>query len=314
MTNAPNTASDSASDNGIDWTFGGTWPYEPKWFDSPDGRMHYIDEGPANARPVVMVHGNPTWGYLYRRFIEAVTAAGYRAVVLDHLGFGRSDKPDDAELYRIPRHADRCEALLESLDLHDATIVVQDWGGPIGLAWAARHPERVRSLVILNTFCHRPPDDVKLPVPLKLFRARGIGAVMVKGLHAFVRGFLFRAGVEHPDRLGEHERAAYTTPHPNWSSRTPVLVFPREIPSGPSGPVSDFTAATHDRLVPAFRDKPVLIAWPMKDIAFTPDMLDDLWLADFPDATVVRVDDAGHYIQEDAHEIVIPALLTHLDR
>ncbi len=153
-----------------DWTFGGTWPYQPRWFDSVDGRMHYIDEGPRNGRPIVMVHGNPTWGYLYRHFIAALTQAGYRAIALDHLGFGRSEKPDNPKLYQIPRHGGRCEALLESLNLQDVTIIVQDWGGPIGLTWAARHPERVCSLVLLNTFAHRPPEKVALPLPLRLFR------------------------------------------------------------------------------------------------------------------------------------------------
>jgi len=85
-----------------DWTFGGAWPYAPKWFDTPDGRMHYIDEGPRDGIPVVMVHGNPTWGYLYRRFIKAVTAQEYRAIVMDHLGFGRSDKPTCTSVYSIP--------------------------------------------------------------------------------------------------------------------------------------------------------------------------------------------------------------------
>jgi len=300
--------------NERDWTFGGTWPYEPKWFDTPDGRIHFVDEGPRDGRPVVMVHGNPTWSYLYRRFIAAVTEAGYRAIAMDHLGFGRSDNPADRALFRVPEHADRCEALLESLDLSDATVVVQDWGGPIGLAWAARHPERVRSLFILNTFAHRPPDDVPLPLPLRLFRTPGVGELMVKGMHAFVKIFLFREGVVHPDRLGTSERAAYLAPHPTWSSRTPVLVFPREIPSGPTGRVADFIGEVHDALVPAFADAPVSICWPMKDVAFTPDILEAFWLADFPDADVLRVDDAGHYIQEDAHEIVIPRLLELLAR
>jgi len=297
-----------------DWSFGGTWPYKPQWFDHPDGTMHYIDEGPRDGRPVVMVHGNPTWGYLYRRFIEAVTAAGYRAIVMDHLGFGRSEKPDDPERYRIPRHGGRCESLLESLDLHDATVIVQDWGGPIGLTWAARHPERLRSLCILNTYCHRPKGKVPLPLPLKLFRMPGIGEVMVKGLNAFVKVFLFKAGLTHPERLGANEKAAYRAPHPTWSSRTSVLVFPREIPSGPEGSVSDFVGDIHDRLIAGCGDKPVLIAWPMNDIAFTPDILEDMWLPDFPDAEVVRVEDAGHYIQEDAHEVVIPKLLEFLKR
>ncbi len=297
-----------------DWTFDGRWPHDPRWFDHPDGRMHYVDVGPRDGRPVVMVHGNPTWGYLYRRFISAVTEAGYRAIVMDHLGFGRSDKPNDPDLYQIHRHGDRVESLLESLDLSDATVIVQDWGGPIGLTWAARHPERVRSLVVLNTFCHRPPEKVKLPLPLKLFRAKGVGEFMVKSRHAFVKVFLFRAGLRHPGRLDTTDRAAYLAPHPTKDDRTSVLVFPREIPSGPDGPVSDFLAGIHDQLVPAFADKPLMIAWPMKDIAFTPDMLDDLWLADFPHAEVTRVEDAGHYIQEDAHEIVIPKLLDFLRR
>lgn len=303
----------SANSDSRDWTFGGTWPYAPRYFDHPDGRLHYVDEGPPEAPPVVMVHGNPTWGYLYRRFIEAVVDAGYRAIVPDHLGFGRSDKPDQAELYEVPRHADRLDALLESLDLSDTTLVVQDWGGPIGLAWAARHPERVGALVILNTFCHRPPEDVPLPLPLKLFRTPGVGEVMVKGFNAFTRLFLFGEGTVHSERLGENERAAYLAPHPTWASRTGALVFPREIPDGPTGRVAEFAGDVHDALLPAFRDKPVLIAWPMKDTAFTPDMLTDLWIPDFPHAEVLRVEDAGHYIQEDAHETLIPRLLSFLD-
>ncbi|PZD75189.1 Haloalkane dehalogenase 2 [Acaryochloris thomasi RCC1774] len=295
-----------------DWTFGGTWPYKPRWFHSTDGRMHYVDEGPRKGRPIVMVHGNPTWGYLYRRFIEAVTEAGYRAIVLDHLGFGRSQKPDNPKLYRIPHHGDRCEALLESLDLQDATILVQDWGGPIGLTWAARHPERVRSLAILNTYAHRPPAKVALPIPLRLFRTPVIGELMVKGLHAFVKIFLFKAGLVYPQRLSEQEKAAYLAPHPTWSSRTPILVFPREIPAGPEGRVSDFVAVVHDQLVAAFYNKPIFIAWPMKDIAFGPEILEDLWLHDFPNADVLRIEDSGHYIQEDAHEKVIPKLLEFL--
>ena len=297
----------------IDWTFSGTWPYEPRWFDSADGRMHYVDEGPRDGAPVVMVHGNPTWGYLYRHFIDPLVDAGYRAIVPDHLGFGRSDKPDQSSLYTIPRHAERLGALLDSLDLHEATFVVQDWGGPIGLSWVAANPDRVARLAILNTFCHRPPEKVRLPLPLRLFRTPGVGELMVKGMHAFVRQFLFKAGVVKRDRMTDEVKAAYLAPHPTWSSRTAILVFPREIPSGPEGPVSDFCARAHEGLA-VFADRPVLICWPMKDIAFTPEMLDRLWLADFPDATVVRIEEAGHYVQEDAHEIVVPALLEHLSR
>ncbi|MBW8060351.1 MAG: alpha/beta fold hydrolase [Solirubrobacterales bacterium] len=298
----------------MDWTFGGSWPFEPRWFDSADGRMHYVDEGPRDGAPVVMVHGNPTWSFLYRNFIPPLVEAGHRAIAVDHLGFGRSEKPDRRELYTIERHAQRFDTLLESLDLHDATVVPQDWGGPIGLWWATRHPERLRGLFILNTFAHRPPEKVPLPLPLHLFRTPGVGEVMVKGLDAFKRGLLFRAGVMHRERLTDDVKRAYRAPHPSWSSRTPILVFPREIPSGPEGKVSDLLADIEERLERDFRSKPVGIAWAMKDLAFTPEMLERLWLKTFPEAPVLRIEDAGHYLQEDAHERIVPALLEHLAR
>lgn len=297
-----------------DWTFEGTWPYEPRWFDAPDGRMHYVDEGPRDGPPVVLLHGNPTWAYLYRNFIPPLVEAGYRAIVPDHLGFGRSDKPDRSELYRIHRHIDRLDLLLESLDLSGVTVVPQDWGGPIGLGWAVRHPERIAALFILNTYAHRPPSEVALPLPLRVFRTPILGELAVKGLHLFVRAFLFRAGVGHPERLGPVVKRAYLAPHPSWSSRTPILVFPREIPSGPTGPVADLSAEIEEGLERHFRSKPVKIAWPMKDQAFGVEVLERLWLKTFPDAEVMRIEDAGHYIQEDAHEHVVPALVEFLER
>jgi pimeloyl-ACP methyl ester carboxylesterase len=295
-----------------DWTFEGSWPYEPRWFESADGRMHYVDEGPRDARPVVMLHGNPTWGYLYRNFIPTLVEAGHRAIVPDHLGFGRSDKPERPELYTISRHAQRMEQLLESLDLREATVVPQDWGGPIGLYWASRHPERCRGLFILNTYAHRPRAKVRLPAPLKLFRTPGVGELMVKRLDLFKRVFLFRAGVVHRERLTPTVKRAYLAPHQTVASRTPILVFPREIPSGPTGAVSDLCAEVEERLKLHFRDKPVGIAWALKDIAFTKEVLEQLWLDTFPDAEVVRLPDAGHYLQEDAHERIIPPLLDFL--
>ncbi len=294
-----------------DWTFGGTWPYEPRWFDTGDGRLHYVDEGPRDGKPVVMAHGNPTWGYLYRNFIPPLVNAGYRCIVPDHLGFGRSDKPDEPGLYQVPRHAKRFEALMESLDLHEATLVSQDWGGPIGFYWATRHPERIASLCVLNTIAHRPPRKVKLPLPLHLFRTPGVGEAMVKGAHMFVRVFLFNAGIVHKDRITAEMRAAYLAPHPTYSSRTSILVFPREIPADSTGRVADFLGEVEEGLQ-HLKDKSTMIAWAMKDIAFLPQYLDEIWLRDFPNADVLRLPDAGHYLQEDAHERIVPKLLTHL--
>jgi pimeloyl-ACP methyl ester carboxylesterase len=295
-----------------DWTFGGLWPYEARWFDTPDGRMHYVDEGSPGGRPVVLVHGNPTWGFLYRDFIGPLVAAGHRTIVPDHLGFGRSDKPSRPALYHISDHVRRLDALLESLDLRGAVVVPQDWGGPIALSWAVAHPERIAGLFILNTYAHRPPGKVPLPLPLRLFRTPGVGEVMVKGLGLFHRVFLFRAGVQHRERLTADVKAAYLAPHPTWSSRTGVLVFPREIPSGPSGAVADLAGALEQGLERHFRHRPVQIIWAMKDPAFTPAVLDQLWGKTFPDANVIRLDDAGHYLQEDAHERIAPELLAYL--
>ncbi len=302
----------SRTQENTDWTFDGTWPYEPKWFHTRDGRMHYVDEGPRDGPPVVLVHGNPTWGYLYRNFIPPLVKAGYRVIVPDHLGFGRSDKPDVPELYRIPRHAERLEALLESLDLHDATVVPQDWGGPIGLAWAGLHSERVGRLFILNTFAHKLTSNYKPPLALTLFRTRVIGEFLVKGLNIFVRGFLFRQGVVKRDRLTRIVRQAYLAPHRTWSSRTAVLVFPREIPLTPDAHLSPYLAGVEDRMH-LLKDRPVFVAWAMKDPVFTSNFIDEFWRRTFPHAEIMRLTDAGHYLQEDAHEEIVPALLRFLE-
>ena len=159
---------------------------------------------------------------------------------------------------------------------------------------------------------HRPPGKAKLPLPLHLFRAPGVGEAMVKGAHMFVRGFLFKAGIMHKDRITKDVRAAYTAPHPTYSSRTSILVFPREIPSDSTGRVADFLGDVEDGLQ-RLKDKPTMIAWAMKDIAFLPEHLDALWLQNFPNADVLRLPDAGHYLQEDAHERIAPKLVSHLD-
>ncbi len=308
---AVNVSDETQPGDTTDWTFDETWPYEPKWFQTRDGRMHYVDEGPGDGPPVVLVHGNPTWGYLYRNFIPPLVKAGYRVIVPDHLGFGRSDKPDVPELYRIPRHAERLEPLLESLDLHDATVVPQDWGGPIGLAWAGRHPNRVARLFILNTFAHRLVEAYRPPLALRLFRTPGVGELLVKGLHVFVRRFLFGQGTRRHERLTKTVRRAYLAPHRTWSSRTAVLVFPREIPVTPDGPLAPFLERVEAGLE-QLRDRPVMLAWAMEDPVFTPDFIDTYWKRTFPDAEVLRLPGAGHYLQEDAHEEIVPALLHFL--
>lgn len=130
--------------------------YEPRYHAWQDLRMHYVDEGPADGEVMLLLHGMPTWSFLYRDMIPALVAAGYRCIAPDHLGFGRSDKPTDPHWYTIARHTEILTSLVTTLDLEHVTLVVQDWGGPIGLAQAARMPERFDRLVIMNTWLHHP--------------------------------------------------------------------------------------------------------------------------------------------------------------
>jgi cis-3-alkyl-4-acyloxetan-2-one decarboxylase len=292
-----------------DWTFGGTWPFEPRWLFTDGVRLHYVDEGPGDAQPVVMLHGNPTWSYLYRTFIETLAEAGYRAVAHDELGFGRSDKPEREDAYSLRGHVDHFAALMDELELDGVTLVVQDWGGPIGLAWAVEHPERVQRLVLLNTWPGgTPPDFPEEPGLFRVLRSRAAGGVLVKRAHVYARLFLFRGERE----LGDQERAAYLAPHPSRASRAGVLAYARMIPWNGSSAAGEIGRHTEERLS-RLADKPVLIVWPLGDRAFKKRTL-TLWRARFPDAQVEELEGAGHYVQEDAPERVVPLLLDFLRR
>ena len=132
------------------------FPYSPNYHEWQDLRMHYVDEGPRDAPVMLLLHGMPTWGFLYRHMIPGLTAAGYRCIAPDHMGFGRSDKPTDIHWYTIARHTEVLNSLIVELDLRNVTLVCQDWGGPTGLAQAAMLPERFEHLVIMNTWLHHP--------------------------------------------------------------------------------------------------------------------------------------------------------------
>ena len=130
------------------------FPYEPHYHGWQELRVHYVDEGPRDGPVMLLLHGMPTWAYLYRDMIPPLVAAGYRCIAPDHVGFGRSDKPTDIHWYTIARHTEILTSLIAALDLTRVTVVCQDWGGPIGLAQAAMMPERFEHLVIMNTWLH----------------------------------------------------------------------------------------------------------------------------------------------------------------
>ena len=275
-----------------DWSFGGTWPFEARWLVTDGVRLHYVDEGPPDGEPVLLLHGSPTWSYLYRRYLRGLADAGFRAVAYDLLGFGRSDKARRGREYSLERHDRQLAALADELGLDGVTLVVHDWGGPIGLSWAAAHPERVRRLVVLNTFSQEAPG-ARGPFRWPLTRE-----LLVKGVHFYVRGFLFRGGLRHPERLGEDERAAYLAPHGTWSSRTGILAASR-LRAGPPD-------------LQPLEGKPVLYVWGMRDRALGEGAL-RRWQERLP-GEAVELEDSASFVPEDAPEESLAAVLDFLRR
>jgi len=266
-------------------------------------RLHYIDEG--EGEPVVMLHGNPTWSFYYRNLVEALSGA-YRTIVPDHVGCGLSDKPDDSRyVYTLERRVDDLEALLEHLEVdRGITLVVHDWGGMIGMAYAARHPERIARLVILNTGGFPLPTSKPFPWPLWICRNTALGAGLVRGGNAFAR-IAARVGCQrHP--MPRDLRDAYVAPYNSWTNRIATLRFVQDIPLRSGDPGYELVVSTADRLR-LLSDLPMLIAWGLKDFVFDCHFLDE-WTQRFPNAEVRRFEDCGHYILEDAGDEIIPLI------
>lgn len=259
--------------------------------------MRYVDEG--CGEPLLMLHGNPTWSFYYRRLIEAFRS-DYRVVAPDHVGCGRSDKPR-RYAYTLRQHIDNIERLIDRLALDRITLVVHDWGGAIGFGAAVRQPERFRRFVILNTAAFFGP----IPWRIAVCRLPGFGEVAVRGLNAFARGAIIMACM-HRERMTPEVRAGYIAPYDTFAHRIAILRFIRDIPLRRSQDSHGVLADIDSRLS-VLRDRPVLICWGGRDFCFH-DVFLDGWRARFPDADVHRFADAGHYVLEDAHERIIPLL------
>jgi haloalkane dehalogenase len=281
------------------------YPFTPAGFVTPRGaRMSYLDEGPRRAEAVLLLHGNPTWSFYYRNLVRDLTGAGLRCIAPDHIGMGLSDKPADYAYTLATRIAD-LEALVVSLGLKRVHLVVHDWGGAIGFGFAARHPEWIGRLVVLNTaaFASR-----HIPARIALCKLPLLGPLLVRGLNGFARPAAVMA--MHRRALTAGERRGYLWPYDSWAARVAVNAFVQDIPLNPSHPSWPTLAAVEAGL-PQFRDRPALIVWGGRDFCF-----DDAYLARwrviFPAARVERIADAGHYVLEDAAAEVIPLIRQHL--
>ncbi|MBY0525902.1 MAG: alpha/beta fold hydrolase [Gemmataceae bacterium] len=250
-----------------------------------------------------MVHGNPTWSFYYRNLVQALRDE-YRTIVPDHMGCGLSDKPDDKRYrYTLDQRVRDLEALLDHLKLdRDVTLVLHDWGGMIGMAYATRHPERIRRLVILNTAAFHLPKTKSLPWSLWLCRNTALGAWLVRGPNLFCRMAARICCLRHP--MPKALRQAYISPYNSWANRIAVLRFVQDIPLRPGDPSYNLVSSVEAGLE-QFRSVPMLICWGEKDFVFDGHFLAE-WQKRFPQAEVHRLADAGHYVLEDAAEEIIP--------
>ncbi len=274
------------------------YPFVGRVLDVGGHRMHCLDEG--RGETVVMVHGNPTWSFYFREAVKALRGR-YRCIVPDHIGMGLSDKPDDGHYrYTLKRRVDDLEELLEQLaPTGPVTLVVHDWGGMIGMGWAVRHPQRVARVVALNTSCFRLPAEKTLPWPLILSRTP-LGAFLIRGGNAFARVAARTCARKRP--LSKALRAAYTAPYRGWRERIATLRFVQDIPLSRMDPAWEEVVFIEENLH-ALSATPMFLPWGMKDWVFDRRFLDG-WRARFPRAEVKTFDDCGHYLLDDAPEVV----------
>lgn len=278
------------------------YPFTSHWLTlEGDVRLHYLDEGPRNAPPVVMVHGNPTWSFYYRNLISGLSQT-HRVIALDHIGCGLSDKPQDYP-YTLEQHIRNLETLLLYLDLHDVTLTLHDWGGAIGMGFGTRHPERIAQLVLFNTSAFYLPA---VPWVLHLARSRVLGEVMLRELNAFALGASV-VGLHHHERMTSQVRAGYLAPYDSWANRVAVYRFVRDIPVTAAHPTRETVNAIDARL-PLLAGRPTLICWGARDFVFTVRDFLAGWQQRFPSAQVHVFKDAGHYVIEDAHERILPLM------
>ena len=285
------------------------YPFTGKRLDIDGLGYHYLDEG--EGKPVVMVHGNPSWSFYYRNLVLALKDR-YRCIVPDHMGCGFSDKPgDDRYDYTLARRVADLERLIDSLALTEKiTLVVHDWGGMIGMAFAVRHPERIERLVILNTGAFHLPEGKAFPLALKICRDTRLGALLVRGCNAFALAASFVGCKRHP--MPAELRRAYRLPYDSWANRIATLRFVQDIPLTPADRNYPLVSAVASGLE-QFRTLPMVILWGELDFVFDRHFLAE-WRRRFPDAEVYNFADAGHYILEDAQEEVVPLIREFLDR
>jgi pimeloyl-ACP methyl ester carboxylesterase len=286
------------------------YPFQPRAFVHANGlKQSYLDEGPRDGEVVVMLHGNPSWSFYWRHLVLGLRDR-YRCIVPDHIGMGLSDKPDDSKYtYTLQSRIDDLEALLQHVGITGpVTLAVHDWGGMIGFGWALKHAQRVKRLVVLNTSSFPLPGAKRMPWRLRLGRDSKLGGWAIRRFNLFARGAASMGTVR---RLSPEVRAAYSGVYEGWDDAISTLRFMQDIPLAPGDRAWDLVEAAGLAL-PGYSDRPAFLGWGLRDFVF-----DRHFLAGFrkalPQAEVHAYKDAGHYILEDKHEELVPAIRAFLD-
>jgi pimeloyl-ACP methyl ester carboxylesterase len=276
------------------------YPFSPHAFRTTDGAvMSYLDEGPRHAEAVLMLHGNPTWSYYYRHLVRAL-APSRRCLVPDHVGMGASEKPA-RRAYTLETRIRDVAALVASLGLTRVDLVVHDWGGAIGFGVAARQPELIRRIVIMNTAAY---TAARIPARIALCRTPVLGPLIVRGANGFAWPATWMA--MHRRTLSPLEQRGYLWPYDSWAHRVAVDAFVRDIPLSPAHPSWTTLRGVEDGLA-QFRSHPAMILWGGRDFCFN-DYFLKRWQEFLPQATVHRMADVGHYVLDDARGEVVPRI------
>jgi haloalkane dehalogenase len=279
------------------------FPYAPRYLDVDGLRLHYIDEGPRGAPAVLMLHGEPTWAYLYRKLVPVLTAAGLRAVAPDLIGFGRSDKPARREDYTYERHVDWIAAFLAGVGLRDATLLCQDWGGLIGLRLVAQQPERFAGVVAANTFL--PTGDAPVGAAFLAWREYS------QRTPRFHVGGIVRGGCRKP--LSDAAVAAYDAPFPDDSFTAGARQFPLLVPITPDDPAAAANRAAWAAL--GRFEKPFLTAFSDQDpITAGGDAAFQRRIPGAHGQPHVTLAGGGHFLQEDVGEPLARVVVDFVSR
>jgi len=278
------------------------YPFEHHYLELPMGRLHYVDEGEGD-QVLVMVHGNPAWSFLYRHLIKGLSSK-YRCIAMDHIGFGLSDKPEDWS-YLPKAHAENLEALIGHLNLTNFVMVVQDWGGPIGLSYVLKYPDKVTSLVIMNTWMWSAKGDPHFE-KFSGFMGSAVGRFLIKRFNFFVRVVMKQAYGDKSKltkRIHSHYLNALKAPN----DRKGCWTFPKQIIGS-----SEWLESLWEQRS-KIADKPALILWGKKDIAFREKEL-NTWKECLNNAEAKEYEDVGHYVQEELAGEMCPIVDDFLSR